>query len=129
VAYRLVYVGLALLAVAAIAVGAAINRDGDPVELPEPLEAIFPTPGDSVIRQASVEVDLAVGYEATIYIDGVPVPNPSYEPATGVYRWAPSPASPVMTEWTPGSHTVRVEWIRVAGTPAVGHFEWSFRVN
>jgi len=50
-------------------------------------------------------------------------------PATGVYTWAPHANSAVMTEWSTGEHTVRVEWLKVSGTPEGGEFEWSFRVH
>lgn len=127
--YRLVYIGLGLLALAVVALGFVFYREGTPVELPPPLEAVSPSPGQTVIRQAAIEVDLEVGYRATIYIDGQPVSDADFIPATGVYSWAPHPNSAVLTEWTPGEHTVRVEWQRASGTPAVGSFEWSFRVQ
>lgn len=126
--YRLVYLGLGLLAVAAVVLGIVFAQEGDPVELPEPIEAVSPSPNDIVIRQALLEVDLEVGYEADIYVDGFLVDAVFTEP-TGVYRWQPTPTSPVITEWTPGDHTVRVEWRRITGTPDVGEFEWSFRVQ
>lgn len=125
----MIYIALGLLATAAIALGIVFNQEGDPVELPEPVEAVNPLPGDTVIRQAVVEVDLEVGYEATIFVDGMPLPDPTFVSATGVYSWAPSPDSAVMTEWTPGDHTVRVEWVRVSGSPSGGSFEWTFRVQ
>lgn len=127
--YRLIYVGLGLLATAAVVLGVVFTREGEPVQLPAPLEDVSPDPGARVIRQATVEVDLEVGYQAVIYVDGMPVPDATFTPATGVYSWAPHPNSAVMTQWTPGEHTVRVEWQRVSGSPDVGRFEWSFRVQ
>lgn len=127
--YRLIYIGLGLLAVGAIALGLVLAREGTPVELPGPLEAVSPSPGETVIRQAIVEVDLEVGYEASIFVDGIPIPDATFTPATAVYSWSPHPNSAVITQWTPGEHTVRVEWIRVSGSPDVGSFEWSFRVQ
>lgn len=127
--YRLVYVGLGLLAVAAIVLGVVFAQEGEPVELPPPLEEVTPSPNDVALRQAFLEIDLEVGYEADIYVDGFLVRNPRFVEATGVYRWQPTPASPVITEWTPGEHTVRVEWRRVTGTPDVGSFEWTFRIQ
>lgn len=125
--YRLIYLGLGLLALAAVALGFVFAQDGDPVELPHPIEAISPTPGSTVIRQGTVELDLEIGYEAIIFVDGFPVPDARFVEATGVYSWSPGPASAVMTEWTPGEHAVRVEWQRVTGTPEFGEFEWTFR--
>lgn len=129
--YRWIYAGLALLGVAAIALGVALSPEGEPVELPAPLEAVSPRPGDAVLRQAVLEVDLAVGYVADIYVDGflVPASEVTFVEATGVYRWSPRPSGAYLTEWTPGVHTVRVEWTRSTGLPDVGFFEWTFRVQ
>lgn len=125
----MLYVGLGLLAMAAVALGVVLAREGTPVELPGPIEAVSPSPQETVISQAVVEVDLEVGYEATIFVDDMPVPDATFVAATGVYSWAPHPNSAVLTRWTPGEHTVRVEWYRVSGNPDVGQFEWSFRVQ
>jgi hypothetical protein len=127
--YRLVYLGLGLLAVAAVVLGVVLNQEGDPVELPPPLEDVSPAPNDVALRQAIVEVDLEVGYEADIYVDGYLVDRADFTEGTGVYRWQPSPTSTVMTQWTPGDHTVKVEWRRVTGTADVGSFEWTFRIQ
>jgi hypothetical protein len=128
VSYRLTYLGLGLLAAAVVALGLALNREGEAVELPSPIEAVSPRPGDRVIRQTGVEVDLRVGYEADLYVDGFPV-DADFIEGTAAYRWSPGPNSPVMSEWAPGEHTVRVEWRRVSGSPEFGAFEWSFRVQ
>lgn len=127
--YRLIYAGLGLLALAVAVLGFAFAREGNPVEIPGPIESVSPAPGERAIRQAVVSVDLEVGYEAQIYVDGMPVPDADFVPATGVYQWAPHPNSAVFTEWTPGEHTVRVEWLRVSGTPESGSFEWTFRIQ
>lgn len=131
VSYRLVYGGLAALAVAVVALGIALAPAGDPMELPAPIEAVFPLPGDSVIRQTVIEVDMAVGYEAQLTVDGFPVPpsEMGVVEATGVHRWSPSPASLFLAEWRPGLHTVEVQWRSVTGLPEVGSFSWSFRVQ
>lgn len=129
--YRYVYFGLGALAVAVIALAAVFGSGGDPIELPEPVESVFPLPGDAVLMQAFVEVDMAVGYTVDIYVDGflVPANEVNFVEATGVARWAPSPASLYMDSWTPGEHTVRIVWDTVAGLPDRGEFTWSFRVQ
>lgn len=128
VPYRLIYLGLGLLVIAVVALGAAFAREGEAVEIPYPIEAVTPEPNATVIRQGVVEVDLDVGYEAVIYLDGFPV-SATFVEATGVYSWAPTPSDPVMAAWTPGEHTVRVEWFKITGVPETGSFEWSFRVS
>jgi hypothetical protein len=127
--YRLIYLGLGLVAVAVIALGIVLNRSGEELVLPEQVEAISPRPGDLVPPQASVEIDLPVGYQADIYVDAWLVPDADFVEATGVYRWAPSPQSPTITEWAPGAHTIRVVWDTFSGLPDPGEFEWNFRVG
>ena len=95
--YRLIYLGLGLVAVAVIALGVVLNRSGEELVLPEQVEALSPRPGDLVPPQASVEIDLPVGYEADIYVDGWLVPDAVFVEATGVYRWAPSAQSLTIT--------------------------------
>ncbi len=129
VPYRLVYAGLGLLAVAFVALGVAFAREGESIEVPAPLESVSPEPGATTIRQAVVEVDLEIGYEADIFVNGFEVPDATFVSAIGMYRWSPSPTSVIMESWTPGEHTVRVEWRRITGTPDFGSFEWSFRVQ
>jgi hypothetical protein len=129
--YRLIYIGLGALAVAVVALTVAFAPNGTPTELPPPIEDVFPLPNNSVIRQTTVEVDLEVGYEATIWVDGFALPpnEIGYADATGVYRWTPALTSSVMSEWSPGNHTVRVDWLHTIGTPTTGTFEWTFRVQ
>jgi hypothetical protein len=125
----MIYIGLALLGVAAIALGWALSPEGESVDLPPPLEAVAPLPGDLVPPQAGIEVDLDIGYEAQIVIDGWPITDASFEPATGVYRWAPSASHPTINQWAPGEHTVSIVWNTYSGLPDTGSFEWTFRVG
>lgn len=129
--YRLVYGGLALLALAVLALGIALAPSGETVPLPAQVEAVFPRPGDAVIRQTVIEVDMATGYAAELVVDGFPVPpgEVGFVEATGVHRWSPSPTSLFLTEWRPGSHTVEVRWRSITGLADVGSFSWSFRVQ
>jgi hypothetical protein len=127
--YRLIYLGLGLVAIAAIAFGIAFATEGDETSLPDPVEAVSPESGHLVPPQASIEVDLEVGYEAEIYVDGWLVPDATFVEGTAVYRWAPSPASPTIVEWTSGEHTIRVVYDTIDGLPDPGEYSWSFRVG
>ena len=91
---------------AAIALGLVFSTDGEAADLPESLESVSPQPGDLVPPQTTLEIDLEVGYAATILVDGWPISDATFVKATGVYRWTPSPSSPTIQEWTPGEHTV-----------------------
>lgn len=127
--YRLIYTGLALVAIAAIALTVALAPEGDPLELPEVLEAVSPEPASLVPQQTTLIVDLPVGYEAQIIVDGWPITDSTFVEATGVYRWTPSAVSPVIQEWSPGEHTITVIWDTYTGLPDTGSFEWTFRVG
>lgn len=127
--YRLIYIGLGLIAVSAIAFGFVFATDGESVEFPEPVEAVSPAPGDMVPPQAAIEIDLAVGYEANITVDGWPINDAQFVEATGVYRWAPSVDHPTIQEWTPGEHTVTIVYNTYTGLPDTGSFKWTFRVG
>jgi hypothetical protein len=121
--------GLALAALAAVVVLA--YPEGREAVLPDPLEEVFPLPGDAVVRQTAVEVELPVGYSLEIFVDGRPVPATEigHTPSTGVWIWQPAPGGSI-EQWTAGEHTVRISWDRVAGgRPDPGEYEWSFRVQ
>lgn len=126
--YRLVYGGLAALAVAVIALTVALGPSGDPVAAPPPIEGFSPQPGDAVLPQNGIEVDLAVGYAAELFVDGFRIPSNElvFVEETGLMRWAPSPDSSYLSTWRPGTHTVRVVWDTSAGLPDPGEFSWSF---
>jgi hypothetical protein len=131
VPYRLIYFGLGALAVAVVALAVAFGRGGDPIELPGPVESVYPLPGDAVLMQSFIEVDMEVGYTLDIYVNGflVPANEVQFVEGTGVYRWAPSRTSLYLSQWTPGEHTVRIVWDTVAGLPDRGEFTWTFRVQ
>lgn len=127
--YRWLYIGLGLVAIAAIAFGLIFYAEGEEQTLPGVLESVSPAQGDLVPLQAIVEIDLEAGYEAVIYVDGWQVADATYVEPTAVYRWTPSPSNPTFNEWTPGEHTIRVEWDTSVGMPDPGSYEWSFRVG
>lgn len=127
--YRLIYICLGLTAIAAIALGIAFSTEGEAIDLHRPLESVSPEPGDLVPPQTILEIDLEVGYDAEIFVDGWPLADVTFVEGTGVYRWAPSASNPNVQEWTPGKHTVRVVWDAYSGLPDPGSFEWSFRIG
>ena len=129
--YRLVYTGLGLLLVAILAVAFAFYPEGEHSPLPDPLEAVFPNPGDAVVRQTVIQVDMPVGYGLDLIVDGVRIPDQEvgFTQATGVFTWQPTPGG-TMEIWTAGRHTVRIDWDRLAGgRPDPGTFTWSFTVQ
>lgn len=129
--YRLIYLGLGFLVLAAVVLGIAFGRGGDPTLLPPPIESLTPRPNDRALAQSVLEVDLAPGYTAQIFVDGFPIPESEivFVEATGVHRWKPSVTSLIFDRWTPGDHTILVSWDTLAGLPQPGEFIWTFRVQ
>lgn len=128
--YRLIYAGLSLALVAVVALAFAFGSpEGRDLGLPEPVEAISPVPGETVLRQSPIEIDMAVGYRLEMFVDGVRIPADELTlvEATGVYSWEPGPGR-LFSIWTPGEHRVRITWDTVAGVPDPGELEWTFRV-
>lgn len=129
--HRAAYLGLTAALAAVIAAAVILAPSGEETALPEPLESVFPRPGDTVVRQTSVEVELPVGYRIDLYVDGRPIPATEigFVEPTGRFTWSPAPGTSI-PEWEGGEHTVRVVWDRAeGGRPDPGEFEWTFRVS
>lgn len=129
--YRRLLIGLAVAFAALITAVVLIDTDGDPATLPEPLQSVFPLPNDVVARQTGIEVDLPIGYELTLSIDGIHIPPDEITVLEGVgrHRWRPAPGR-IIEQWEPGSHLIEITWDRVAGgRPDPGGFSWTFRVT
>ena len=128
---RLAYAGYGLALAALVALVIVFHPRGEEAAIPEPLESVFPNPGDTVVRQTAVEVDLPVGYGLELVVDGRPIPpiEIGNTPATGQWIWQPAPGRSI-EQWEGGEHTVTIRWDRLeGGRPDPGEFTWSFRVT
>lgn len=139
--YRAIYFGLAMALVAVVALGIAFGSpSGDGGGRPEVLEAVLPQAGSQSHQLARVEIDVPVGYEASLWIDfrgtadnsanwfRIPSDEIIYVEATGVYSWQPGPGQ-LIDRWEPGNQRVRVTWDTTTGLPDPGEYDWSFRVS
>ena len=129
--HQRLYLILSVALAGVVAAAVLLAPSGEDVEVPAPLEGIFPAPGDTVVRQTIVEIDLPVGYSIDLYVDGmwVPADEIGFTPSTGVFLWQPGPGRS-MEVWTGGEHTIRVVWDRTeGGRPDPGEFEWVIRVQ
>ncbi|HUG74051.1 MAG TPA: hypothetical protein VMM81_00050 [Acidimicrobiia bacterium] len=130
-AFRNLMLGLGLALAALVVTVIALDTDGDPLELPGTLRSVYPQPNDMVLSQVGLEINLPVGYEITLTVDGVAIPvgEISVTPEIGQFRWRPAQGRVVET-WAPGEHTIEITWDRVAGGPPdPGEFSWTFRVS
>lgn len=127
--YRTIYVGLALLLVAVVALGIAFGSPEVPgAGRPPQIEAVSPKPGETVVRQTRIEVDLLAGYAMDLFVDGLLVPDEElfFVEGTGVYSWQPG-ANRFITELSPGQHEVIIRWRTLSGLPDEGEYSWTFR--
>ena len=119
------------LALAIVAIGAVVFApSGRLTEAPETLESYSPSDGANVLRQIQIEIDLPVGYEIVLVVDGVTIPTDEInviEP-TGRFTWRPSDTT-IIPEWSVGFHTIWARWDRSTGLPDPGEWIWTFRVQ
>ncbi len=128
--YALIYSALGLTFVAVVALAIAFSSTGRSGSLPGPLESIEPEPNATALRQATIVVDMDVGYRLDITVDGVPIPSNevAFVESLGRYEWGPSPGK-MFERWTPGEHEVRITWDTLFGLPDQGSYSWSFRIQ
>ena len=128
--YRLLYAGLGSALVAVIGFTIAFSPSGDESTLPEVVERIFPLPNDAVIGQTAIEIDMAVGYQIVLFVDGFRIAPAEIGVQTGTNRfsWQPAPGR-FLESWEPGTHEIRLEWDRAVGIPDPGEYRWTFRVQ
>ena len=126
--YRLIILSLTALLSLTIYFGISFYQNNNETkELPNVIENISPLPNDQVPQQASLEIDLPVGYELTLIVDNYIIPTSEilYIEGTGVYVWKPG-LNKTFEVWNPGKHEITITWSRVIGLPDVGEFSWTF---
>jgi len=126
--YRFIILLLTGLLALVITWGISFSQDNsEELVLPNSIENIYPLPYDQVPQQASLEIDLPVGYQLTLIVDNYIIPQSEiqYVEATGVYIWRPGPGKTFET-WNPGKHTVRISWDTSTGLPDFGEYDWEF---
>lgn len=133
--YLAIQIGLGLVLSLIIIGGAALGRSaGTELLLPEAIESLSPVDGAQVPHQYPVVIDMAPGYAITLSVrqpnsgvwEQIPPSEVQFEPATGVFTWAPSPQG-FLGDLGSGDHRLRVDY-RGTGTKLdAGSYEWTFR--
>jgi len=127
---RTVYVGLGLALVVVVGLGIAFGSPDRPgAGRPPQVDGVSPEPGETVVRQTRIEVDLVSGYAMDLFVDGFLIPDEElfFVEGTGLYSWQPG-ADGVITELSPGQHEVLIRWRTLSGLPDAGEYSWTFRV-
>jgi hypothetical protein len=124
----LTLLGLALIGVVVAVV--LFAPTGRAAVVPDAVERFSPGQGDTVQRQVSVMVDMKVGYDIRLFVDGVEIPQDflKFTEATGVTEWRPTGDNGNL-EWPVGEHSIAVAYNRTIGTADTGEFTWTFRVQ
>ena len=129
--HRITLISLTAALILLLTVAVVTYPSGGPDSLPEPLESVTPGPNSIVIAQTEVVIEIALGYEVGLVVDGIPIPPDEIYavPATGTCRWRPGPGR-VIEVFTPGEHTIEVSWDRPTDDrPDPGAYAWTFRVT
>lgn len=99
--------------------------------LPGPVEAVFPLPGNLELRQAQIYADLAPGYTGYLSINGQEVPEDDVQfvPALNTLTLKPGPGSD-FSALQEGSHCATV-FYRQIGQPRTNStaYRWCFRLH
>ncbi len=127
--YRRIYLALGLALIGVVILGIVFGSpDGAGVGRPQQIESISPEPGETVIRQTRIEVDVPPGYAIDLFVDGLLIPADEmfFVEGTGIYSWQPG-GEKTIAELSPGQHEVLVRWRTVSGLPDIGEYSWTFR--
>jgi hypothetical protein len=148
---RILLTAAALISFGLIVWGFRDGVSGDKaVAKPVAIDRLVPNPGDIVLRQSQIGVDLANGYRGELTIDGQDIPTydlaPSgalcspatqpfsgrdsiFDPGEGTVYFTPGPTSTI-EKFAPGSHRITVRFWKLCDDKATAtSFTWSFKVS
>ena len=128
--YRVLFLSLGVAFALVVVFAVVLAPGGTETAIPPAVESIAPANNETVQRQTALTVDMQVGYDIDLYIDGVKIPadEVAHTQATGKFVWTPGPAT-TFSEWSPGLHSVQVSYVRVSGRADAGEVRWTFRVQ
>lgn len=125
--YRMAFLTLGIALIGVIVFAVVLSPDAAEFELPPAIEAIAPADGATVLRQTDLVIDMAIGYEIEVFVDGrlIPPDEITFVEGTAVRTWVPT-AGESGNEWAPGLHSVLVRYDRVSGGVDIGELRWVF---
>ena len=89
---------------------------------------LYPCPGDTDLRQGTIGVDMASGWQADLYLDNNAIPKDQLEITGSSYYYTPGVnGAPTLS---PGAHTARVAYYQTLADEATAQqFAWNFRTS
>ncbi len=145
VASMLLALGLGLVVTAFATASTGRDSDG----LPDPIELVSPGPGDNVLRQTAVSVDLMAGHSGRLVIDGVELETVEvtataevepgqdvgedilvtrFDPGSRILTYQPQEGA-LIASFATGVHEVKVIYWNNAEPERARSFTWQFRVT
>ena len=89
---------------------------------------LYPCPGDTDLRQGTIGVDMASGWQADLYLDNNAIPKDQLEITGSSYYYTPGING--APQLTPGAHTARVAYYQTLADEATAQqFAWNFRTS
>ncbi|HSL58826.1 MAG TPA: hypothetical protein VK866_13350 [Acidimicrobiales bacterium] len=131
--HRIAYVVLLAVAVAGIVI-AVNNGRPNPNQVSDAnpaIDALVPTPGSEVLRQAQIGIDLAAGYTAELTVNGVPIPAEQIlggDASLAQFFYLPREGNAV-EQLNPGPNCITaVYWAIAEGRESASAERWCFEV-
>jgi hypothetical protein len=89
---------------------------------------LYPCPGDTDLRQGTIGVDMASGWQADLYLDNNAIPKDQLVITGSSYYYTPGEnGAPTLSA---GAHTARVAYYRTLADEATAQqFAWNFRTS
>jgi hypothetical protein len=121
-----------LLAVVAVSVVLLYQRSGTSgVDLDNGrIERLIPTPGSKILSQDEVGIDLAPGYEATLALNGTPIPEDELRivPQLNQVTFKASPDRETQLRPAEQNCLVATYWLSATGPAQSYNKSWCFSV-
>lgn len=120
----------ALGGLVATVMAASTGEDATSDTTPAFVDRLIPTSGSEVLRQATVGVDLANGYDAVLVINGVEVRSAEdgliRDPGSGLIQFTPGPGRPVESLQPERNCVTALVWKVTEGEGAAVPVSWCF---
>jgi hypothetical protein len=114
-----------------VATRMAVTGDDSTSEaLPDNVDRVIPASGAEVLRQATVGIDVADGYDAYLVINGVEITTAEdgliKDLGTGLVQFIPGPGKPVETLSSERNCVIAMVWDQTEGQSAASPVNWCF---
>ena len=123
--------GLALVIAVCVAILATQSASPNSANLDDGVvEQLIPADGDKILQQEPVGIDLAAGYDGTLAVNGVPIPDDQLQrvPQLNLVQFQPGPGKEI-EQFPPGQNcVVATFWRSETGPGQSTSRAWCFTV-